>query len=182
MARKPKNQTNDTETAESILPEAENNGNVSQFPADAQPPESDEPKADTNELSVPPRLNSDILPIVTMASTTIAKCSDNEVKNFCATTDFVCRQVTTQLAELWKDICKTAQKNSKEGTKPAKVSLGISVTIDHSNIMIHTTDVETGFSEKHKASGGIQEDLRQMKLPVLDAEQDEDTNEDEADE
>ena len=180
MARKPKNQTNDTETAESILPEAENNGgNVAAFPTDAQPPEGDAPAEGTNELSVPPRMNSDILPIVTMSATTIAKCSDNEVKNYCATADFICRQVTVQLAELWKDICKTAQKNSKEGTKPAKVGLGISVTIDHSNIIIHTTDVETGFSEKHKASGGIQEDLRQMKLPAMDGEPEADDEDDE---
>jgi hypothetical protein len=155
MARK-KNSNEESTTG--VLPEAE--GALGEQQTLETPPE------ESNELSAPPRLSNEILPIVQMAATTISKCSDNEVKNFCATADFICRQVVIQLSGLWKETCKTAQKNGKEGTKAAKVNLSISVGIDHSNLLIHTTSVDMGFSEKHTASGEIQEDLRQVQFEL----------------
>jgi hypothetical protein len=122
--------------------------------------------ASTEEASPPIRMNNEVLPNVKSSATTITGCSESEVKNFMATLDFVCRQVGVQAADLWKEICMTAKKNSDNGDKAAKVSLSIKVDIDHKNLQMMDTKVKMGFAKKFTASAETQEDLRQVSFDL----------------
>lgn len=121
---------------------------------------------DENQISVPERINGEVLSCVASAATTISGCSEAEIKNYAATADYACRQVAVQLADLWKRICLTAAANSKSGEKPAKVSLSASIVIDQTNMLIMSTKVKTGFGVKHQAQDETQEDLRQVQFKL----------------
>lgn len=130
------------------------------------PDEQTEGEQGDPEPIAPPRANGELLPNVQSAAQTITNCSDNEVKNYCATTDFVCRQLAVQLADKWKSICRTAEKNGKEGEKPAKVCLAFKIDVDHSNILLMDTKANLSFSAKESVSAETQEDLRQVEFQL----------------
>jgi len=134
-------------------------------PEDQTPPDGDGAnETDAAAPAIPQRMNADVLPNVETAASTITGCSDSEVKNYMATADYICRQTGVQFADLWKEICQVAKKNGRDGEKAAKVSISIKVEIDHTNILLHSTKVQTGFGEKHGRSDEIQEDLSQTEF------------------
>lgn len=112
----------------------------------------------------PPVRTAEVLPHVLVCVDTITGCSDAEVKNAAATLDFVSREVVVQICDLWKEVCRTAQKVGKDGEKSAKVSLSVKIDIDHTNLMMMDTEVSTNFALKFKEHNKWTEDLTQTKI------------------
>jgi hypothetical protein len=159
MAKRKQNPADEVQT-NSEAPETDGMAPVVPLEASAQ----EGGDAENEIVPPPPRLNGEVLPNVQVCGASVTGCNDAEVKNYMATADFVCRQVGVQLADMWKGICKTAQKAGKESEKAAKVSLAVSIVIDHSNLQMMDTKVTTSYSEKHSVSGQTQEDLRQTEF------------------
>lgn len=113
----------------------------------------------------PPRFSGDVLPCVEAAATTITGCTDAELKNYLATSDWVLRQLAVQLANNWKAICRTAKLQQDQG-KNGKVRLGASIVIDHTNLLLMDTSVKLGFTQKFGESNDIQQDLRQVSFTL----------------
>jgi len=133
---------------------------VEQFPAGEQPAGEQE---SSNEPVAPPRLNGEVQQCVDSVASTITGCSETELKNFLATTDFVVSQVALQLANRWKEICRTAEAaGGTDGEKAAKVGISFKVEIDHTNLNLMSTKVKMGFARKYSESAETQEDLRQV--------------------
>ena len=116
-----------------------------------------------SDQDAPPaaRESNEIMPTVDAAASTITGCSDKEIKNFKATLDFACRQLAVLMADEWKEICKTARHNGVEDVSAGTVSIGYKIDIDHTNLLLHDTEVTLSFSKKHKRTEDIQEDLTQ---------------------
>lgn len=130
-----------------------------------------QPEGVVDDAPPPPPLreSDEVLPNVESAASTITNCTEAELKNYLATADYVCRQVSLQLADRWKDICRTAESITKEssGDEAAKVKIGISVTADLTNLELMDTSVKLGFSKKFSSSASTQEDLRQTKFKLI---------------
>lgn len=124
--------------------------------------------ADQNAEHVPPPtpFDGEVLDIVHSASTTITGCTDNEMKNFVASADFIARQVTVQLADLWPKICRTNRKATETEGKSPKTSVACSIKINHENLLLMDTKVKMKISEAHETTGEIQQDLRQVTFRV----------------
>lgn len=122
--------------------------------------------AEGSEQGIQPRENNDIQPCVAAAATTITRCSDNEVKNFCATADYIARQAAVWLADNWSEICKTSQKASDGGDKAAKVAISGNFVLDQTNMLFHSTKITLAFSQKHKGVMEIEEDLKQVQFDL----------------
>lgn len=118
------------------------------------------------EFTPPPRSSNDVLPHVKSIAQTITGCSDNEMKNFLATGDYLAKRVVLQLGEMWKGICKTARKAGEEDQKAAKVSLTVKIEVDHTNLLMMDTKCSMGYSEKHGVSDETQEDLTQVQFDI----------------
>jgi hypothetical protein len=125
---------------------------------------------ETEEPQLPPvsRFNGVALEHVACAATTITGCSENELKNFLATADYVSRNITLHLANNWKKICRTAKLQADEGKSP-KVPLAVSIVINHENLLLMDTSLKTSFALKYTEQSETQEDLRQV-LFVLPTE------------
>lgn len=130
----------------------------------AESPESGAPEG--SEPSAPPRLNGEVQPTVDSAASTITGCSEAEIKNYLATTDFVIRQIALQLANRWKEICRTADANGRDGESPAKVGVSVKIDIDQTNLLLMDTKVKLGFARKYSESAETQEDLRQVEFKL----------------
>ena len=125
------------------------------------------PAAETHEEEpiAPPRINGEVQQCVDSAASTITGCSESEMKNYLATADFVARQVSLQMANLWKQICRTAEANGKDG-KASKVGLSVKIDIDQSNLLLMDTKIKMGFAHKYSESVDTQEDLRQIEFSL----------------
>lgn len=117
---------------------------------------------DENVIAAPPRQNADVLSCVESAGLTIDKCSEAELKNFMATADYLCRELSVMLADKWKEICHTAKLAGEKEGAAAAVALAIGVKIDQTNLSIMDTKVSLAFARKYKCCGEKQEDLRQV--------------------
>jgi hypothetical protein len=136
---------------------------VEQFPGGATPPEGE---PENNDPVVPPRLSGEVQACVDSVASTITGCSESEIKNFLATADFAVRQIALQLANRWKEICRTAEANGKDGEKSSKVGIAVKIDIDHSNLLLMDTKVKLGFARKYSESAETQEDLRQVEFKI----------------
>jgi len=147
--------------AEKSAPEtAEDAPNLMLVPP-AEAPASEAP------IAPPARENSELLPSTESAAQTITSCSENEVKNYCATVDYIQRQVAVLLADEWEKVCRSAKKNGEDSEKPSKVTLAVKIVVNHSNIVFMDTQVELGFvADKVKRSVSAQEDLRQIQFAL----------------
>jgi len=122
--------------------------------------------AEGSEQGIQPRENNDIQPCVAAAATTITRCTEHEVKNFCATADYIARQVAVWMADNWTEICKTSQKASDGGDKAAKVAISGNFVLDQTNMLFHSTKITLAFSQKHKGVMEIEEDLKQVQFDL----------------
>lgn len=129
-----------------------------------------------------PAFSGDVLPCVEAAVTTISGCSEQELKNFCASADYVARQITLHLANRWKQICRTARIQQDDGKSPT-VKLSTNIAINLENMLLMDVKVKTGFALKHVETSETQADLRQVEFSIsgqadgqlpLDGEEDED--------
>jgi hypothetical protein len=128
-------------------------------------PEGDKQHDMPDGPQVPPRQNNEVVGCVESAAGTITGCGENEIKNYLATGDFIARQLSILLADNWKGICKTARANGKDD-KPAKVSLGVSIEIDHTSLLMMDTKIRMTYSEKHSSVAETSEDLTQTQFAL----------------
>lgn len=147
----------ETETAQGVSAEAQNG-------APAEGGESTQENAEQIPPAIP--FDGEILDIVHSASQTITGCTDNEMKNFMATADFVARQVTIQLADLWPKICRTNRKATETEGKSPKTSVSCGIKVNHENLLLMDTKVKMKVAESHETNGEIQQDLRQVTFKV----------------
>ncbi|MDX2187744.1 MAG: hypothetical protein SFV32_12485 [Opitutaceae bacterium] len=131
---------------------------------DESAPQGDSPASD--EVPVPPRMNSDLLSIIPPYAAQIA-LHENEVKNFCATADFVARKVVELLAAKWPQIVKSASEELPDGesVKTASVSFGVKMDLTHPLLM--DTEITMAIKRRQvKLSRKTGEDLRQVNFDL----------------
>lgn len=136
--------------------------------ATAEAPEgADGGSDDQGEAAPPLRANNELLPNVVSAGSTITGCSESEVKNYLATMDFICRQLSVLMADKWPKICKAARAAGELNEKSAKVPVSVKIDIDHTNILLMDTKVHLSFvPEKIHATAETTEDLSQTEFAL----------------
>ena len=117
---------------------------------------------DDDDPELPPQhANGEIMPVVAAAATTITGCTDPEVKNFLATSDYCARNLVAHLAANWKKITRTAKIQGDEGRSQV-VPVTVALKFNLENMLLHDTSMKLSFSLKHTAESETQEDLRQV--------------------